>query len=350
MTNRSTTNSMKEARSHLAARMRGFTLVELLVVIAIIGVLVALLLPAIQASREAARRTDCRNHLKQMATALLNFESAQRALPSMGWGFNWIGDPDRGTGLAQPGGWFYQILPYLERAELTEIGQGLEAGKPAKDSPKSVALAELMATVIPEYYCPSRRPAALYANPNAPYNCKLIPRVVKIDYAGNGGDNNIIDSTQARQPRWFADGDDPEYWKDFPESTGVCIAHYRLPLRQITDGTSKTYLVGEKHLAPEGYEDCGSDVGENHSAFTGLNWDNVRTTARPTATNQRIYEPPQQDLPGKINYWNFGSAHVASYSAAFCDGSVRDVRYDVDSETHRRYGNRMDGLAIETPL
>ena len=92
----------------------GFTLVELLVVIAIIGILIALLLPAVQAAREASRAASCRNHLKQMGLAALNVESAHGHFPSGGWGWEWAGDPDGGFGDRQPGGWYYNVLAYLE--------------------------------------------------------------------------------------------------------------------------------------------------------------------------------------------------------------------------------------------
>src|SRR5258706_4890817 len=95
-------------------RWAGFTLVELLVVIAIIGILVALLLPAVQAAREAARRTQCTNQLKQLATGCMNHESTLKYYPCGGWGWDWVGDADRGNGQNQPGGWMYNILPFLE--------------------------------------------------------------------------------------------------------------------------------------------------------------------------------------------------------------------------------------------
>ena len=101
----------------------GFTLVELLVVIAIIGILVALLLPAIQAAREAARRTECKNKLKQMGLAALTHEDTQKHLPTGGWGWRWSGDPDAGYGDRQPSGWYYNILAYTEESAIHDLGK-----------------------------------------------------------------------------------------------------------------------------------------------------------------------------------------------------------------------------------
>ena len=100
----------------------GFTLVELLVVITIIGILIALLLPAVQAAREAARQTQCQNNLKQLALGCLNHESITKRLPTDGWGFAWTGDADRGNDWRQPGGWIYNILPYIEQQPLHDLG------------------------------------------------------------------------------------------------------------------------------------------------------------------------------------------------------------------------------------
>ncbi|MGH7194637.1 MAG: type II secretion system protein, partial [Candidatus Saccharimonadales bacterium] len=92
----------------------GFTVLELLVVISIIGMVVSLLLPAVQQAREAGRRVQCQNNLKQQALAVQGIESATGRYPTAGWGAWWVGDPDRATGVHQPGGWVYCTLPYLE--------------------------------------------------------------------------------------------------------------------------------------------------------------------------------------------------------------------------------------------
>jgi prepilin-type N-terminal cleavage/methylation domain-containing protein len=103
---------------------RGFTLLELLVVMGVSAILIGLLLPAIQASRESARRVRCTNNLRQIGVAMMSHESSKGHFPTGGWGFRWVGDPRRGTGRNQPGGWLYCILPYVEQASVYDISSG----------------------------------------------------------------------------------------------------------------------------------------------------------------------------------------------------------------------------------
>ena len=139
----------------------GFTLVELLVVITIIGILIALLLPAVQAAREAARRAQCSNNLKQMALACLQHEEVNKFLPSGGWGWTWAGDPDRGFGKKQPGGWHFSILPYmgLENLHDMSLGQNYAAAVHAAEQPVST------------FICPTRRQAVAYPSSTSTSTC-----------------------------------------------------------------------------------------------------------------------------------------------------------------------------------
>ena len=135
------------------SQRNAFTLVELLVVITIIGILIALVLPAVQAAREAARRLQCVNHLKQLGLACLSHEVSQGFLPSGGWRWDWAGDPDRGFGRRQPGGWIYHILPYIEEVPLYQQGSGRLFDDKKRD------LSRTCQTPLATLHCPTRRSA-----------------------------------------------------------------------------------------------------------------------------------------------------------------------------------------------
>ena len=162
----------------------GFTLVELLVVITIIGVLISLLLPAVQAAREAARKMQCSNNLKQLALGCLNHEQAQGSLPASGWYWLWVGDPDRGFGRAQPGGWIYNVLPYIELGPLRDLGAGMSLAN------KKTALSQAAQTPISGFYCPTRRSSVALPirTSEIAFNAASSMTVAgKADYAGNAG-------------------------------------------------------------------------------------------------------------------------------------------------------------------
>jgi prepilin-type N-terminal cleavage/methylation domain-containing protein len=169
------------------ARHQGFTLVELLVVIAIIGILISLTLPAIQASRESARRMECSNHIKQFATAMHLYLEAQKHFPSGGYGTLYSPHPDRGMGANQPGGFFYVLLPYLENKQLFEMGKGV--GALNDTSPILLnANKERNSTVQGLYYCPSRRAALNYPVVRMPLMCAPLDEGSRTDYAANAGE------------------------------------------------------------------------------------------------------------------------------------------------------------------
>ncbi|MCA9099518.1 MAG: DUF1559 domain-containing protein [Planctomycetales bacterium] len=320
---------------------RGFTLVELLVVIAIIGILIALLLPAVQAAREAARRSSCRNNLKQLALGWLLHEDTHKHMPAGGWGWEWVGEPERGYEERQPGGWPYNILAYVEQGALRNLGSGNISA-----AAKYEQLTVLSKTSLPVLHCPSRRSAIPSAAKNgwSPPNAAPLRFVAKTDYATSVGDPLVSDVRPG--PSSLAEGDDPNYvWFDvsatgpYPHN-GVCYLRTKTRLSQISDGLSNTYMLAEKYLNPDDYTPIGTtslNSGDNESVFGGYNRDFHRTG----------HFPPEQDTPGSRQSFSFGSVHAAAFHAALCDGSVRAVAYAIDPETHRRLAVIADGLPVE---
>lgn len=331
-------------------RNAAFTLVELLVVIAIIGILIALLLPAVQAAREAARRTQCLNNLKQLSLGSLTHQSAHKTLPAGGWCYYWTGDPDGGFTRRQPGGWTYNVLPFIEETSVHQMAAGLTGGA------KRQALGRMISTPIRAFYCPTRRPPTAYLAASTFYcnsvNPKLVPGnsqglVGKTDYVANGGvfkpitgdpfvwaPNNVtdykagmakIDSGAVPWPNQFTSDCDGSH----------CIAK-AMKLSEITDGTSQTYMLGEKYLAANHYE-SGEPGDDNEACLVGYDWDTVRWTQFD----------PYQDRVGFFSDLSFGSAHPGIFHMSFCDGSVRPQNFTIDSDTHQRLSNRAEGLSVD---
>ena len=317
-------------------KRKGFTLIELLVVIAIIAVLVGLLVPAVQKVREAANRMSCSNNLKQIGLAYHNYHDTNNKFPPGGrdgrpggqanqnccnWNdinytaLNNAGQQDNRDGY----NWRYWILPFIEQDNLYKV----------------VRRADLYATPVKTYYCPTRRSPTVY---NGSARC---------DYNGNAGTS-------------FANGTPLDGSADNGSGVlnGVVVRSNVSPinLSSITDGTSNTMLIAEKWLHPT---QQGRDGGDNE-VWCNAGWDEcvVRigggTYNHPTLgviprTPRADSDAPNPTPPATIWNQSFGSSHAGGLNCVACDGSVRFTSFTITPTTWAAYCSRNGGEVNDMP-
>lgn len=295
-----------------SVRRSGFTLVELLVVIAIIGVLVALLLPAVQAAREASRRSKCQNQLKQIGIGVHNFHDTMNELPPSRIGYTYIG-------------WTVYILPYIEQTNLYEQ---FDQTKTIVNQPEAA-----LKTSVPVYVCPSRRAPGQFA--------KTVDGTTK--WLGTLGDYAACDGYN---------GADPPYRRKNASGMLIVTATDKPPMKSQTslasviDGTSNTIMIGEKHVEMKylGDETTGGDgpiLGSfAYSIIRVAGSANMGTSTNPIWP---IAKGPY-DTVNNQRHMVFGSWHAAgTTNFVWGDGSVRPLNSTVDLVTLSRLACRDDG-------
>jgi prepilin-type processing-associated H-X9-DG protein len=312
-----------------------------LVVIAIIGILIALLLPAVQAAREAARKLQCANHLKQVALGCLQHEQVTGYLPTGGWGWGWSGDPDRGFTKRQPGGWQFSILPYIEQRALHDLGL----------SKSQLGRTQTAAQPIECFNCPTRRRAILLPriNPYSYINIDNLVSIARSDFAANAGSGNTYDCVIGPSSLAVGDQTSDAQWlasRANARALGVVFVRSMCKFIDIKDGASNTFLAGERNVNADNY--FTGQAGDDDQGWTiGLDYDVIRWTGDMSSNVPNAAYAPLQDTPGYQVLVNFGSAHAGSFNMALCDGSVHPINYSIDMDTLFRLGNRADGLKID---
>jgi prepilin-type processing-associated H-X9-DG protein len=254
-----------------------------------------------------------------------------------------------GTGIYQPGGFFYNLLPFVDQRNVHDIGAGQTAAQ------KMSAFLQAASLPIATYQCPSRRPtiAFQYVHGN-PYQNMNEPTVCgRSDYAVNGGDSvtggcdwgpgslsagngavKVAASTRSDPTGNFSPNSSLQ-------GTGVNYLLSTLKLAAITDGASRTIMIGEKSLDPDDYN-SGVSGGDDQGWDLGYDYDIVRWGNASTL--------PIQDTPGVDNWTLFGSAHPGNSNYVYCDGSVHAISYAVNGPIFGALCNIADGQLMDDGL
>jgi prepilin-type N-terminal cleavage/methylation domain-containing protein len=330
---------------------RAFTLVELLVVIAIIGVLVSMLLPAVQSAREASRRSQCTNNLRQLGLACHNFQAARGKFPTAGGVVEQFFNQ---ADLARPAygfesaSWMYQILPYIEQENLYDLRTG--------DGNSNAGFVEtgLAEIPVPIFNCPTR------SNRFATIGTDVYALG---DYAGvmaswNDPDWNGFAWQISRGPR---PNEESAVW------TGILVKGGQVNTRSnqiwkftkvsfnsIQDGSSNTILLAEKAVSSRSWSVSGAGgwpFWEVYGYYTGADWPVMRQFGALTqGSSSPDAEVPvlgdDADLDGRNQEFGFGSAHPGVFVSAFGDGSTRALSQDADLLVLDQLGKRSDGTVV----
>ena len=293
----------------------GFTLIELLVVIAIIGVLVGLLLPAVQQAREAARRSQCSNNVKQIGLACLSYYDTNKSFPA---GFDSIGAL-----------WTARILPFLEEGTLhATIVFDESAGNWGSTNEDACGV------VVPAFRCASMS-VPLHMNNSG------IPERVPVSYRDSAGSNIYSDDAST------IPGSAPAGAKSLEEVPldGMLWGASKVRFREVRDGTSKTVLIGESYTDPEYTKDgqgmdywaLGSPQADPWS-YGGAG--GTEYSEAVGSTGPKINSRLDPSVDGRIMEVSFGSYHPSGASFGFADGSVRFLNDSIELATYQALGSR----------
>ena len=339
---------LSHSPASLPARRSGFTLIELLVVIAIIAVLVAILLPAVQQAREAARRTQCKNNLKQMGLAMHNYESAHRTLPS---GYLHAYEPVANPGDANHMGiaWSTLLLPFLDRANLHA---DVNFDAPCFD----VSNQKARETVVPVFLCPSdpysEGEMVVRDDTSTP-----IEQYACSSYAANWGPASGVFDTPADDTDDVNLDATPVVGTEPPNATlraagGLFFRNSAVAMRDVTDGLSNTLAVGERHNGPI-LDDGGDpliDTGSGeHVLFENAWFSACRDLADPEDDHGHMvlfdteYGPNKAMGDGTGADRGLAAPHVGMCQFLMGDGHVRALSEEIDLGTYRALSSRAAG-------
>ncbi len=316
----------------------GLTLVELLLVIAIVTLLINLSIPAAQQAREASRRTQCQNNLKQIGLAILNHESAKRRFPSAGGpsgDFHTVPMAPHGFVRA---GWGIQLLPFIEQESLHRQAEEFDPGVRPPGRPA------LVETPVPLYACPTRGQRFSLSGADG-------TRAAIGDYAGVVGEY-FFEYDPAKPPR---PAEARDTWRGIVAKGGHGTRAWRpVTAAMVTDGLSNTVAILEKACAQGNYSPDPRDWWELPGWAQAADWSTMRIAHvegeyPPVAdgTRRRIGDPFLRDFDtGRYKELAFGSPHPGIVLGVFGDGSARPIRLSVDPWVFHTLGCRDDGETV----